>query len=227
MIRDFATKYGKQLNLDRAKKAKSLEDRFSQVVRRGVFLAIDLDKQDFECEANERYKSFVVRSWLKRVPNEALKCNAFVHEEEVRRFSHGYIEFVKFPDGHMLRLDRKMRGAFWAHFCDCFASCPDFPVQEFGSYLADFSRFGEVEAASCKGLVTECEVCDVLKQVGLNKSPGLDGLPYKVYLRMSHMFVPILRMCSTIGLPRELSVVALLRMWSHYWRKMASIFRRV
>ena len=32
----------------------------------------------------------------------------------------------------------------------------------------------------------------MLKQVGLNKSPGLDGLPYEVYLRMSHMFVTIL-----------------------------------
>ena len=31
-----------------------------------------------------------------------------------------------------------------------------------------------------------------VKQVGLNKSPGLDGLPYEVYLRLSHMFVPIL-----------------------------------
>ena len=41
-------------------------------------------------------------------------------------------------------------------------------------------------------MVTECEVRDVLKQVGLNNSPGLDGLPYEVYLRMSHMFVPIL-----------------------------------
>ena len=33
---------------------------------------------------------------------------------------------------------------------------------------------------------------DALKQVGLNKSPVLDGLPYEVYLRMLHMFVPIL-----------------------------------
>ena len=43
------------------------------------------------------------------------------------------------------------------------------------------------EAASCEGVVTECEVRDALKQVGLNKSPGLDGLPYEEYL-----FVPIL-----------------------------------
>ena len=63
---------------------------------------------------------------------------------------------------------------------------------EFRSYLADFPRFGVAEAASCEGVVTECEVRDALKQVGLNKSPGLDGLPYEVYLRMSHMFVPIL-----------------------------------
>ena len=48
------------------------------------------------------------------------------------------------------------------------------------------------EAASCEGVVTECEVRDALKQVSLNKSLGLDGLPYEVYLRMSHMFVTIL-----------------------------------
>ena len=41
-------------------------------------------------------------------------------------------------------------------------------------------------------MVTECEVRDELKQVGLNKSPGQDGFPYEVYLRLSHMFVPIL-----------------------------------
>ena len=41
-------------------------------------------------------------------------------------------------------------------------------------------------------LVTDCEVRDALKQVCLNKSLGLDGLPGEVYLRMSHMFVPIL-----------------------------------
>ena len=46
--------------------------------------------------------------------------------------------------------------------------------------------------AACKGLVTECEVCDALKQVSLKKLPGLVGLPYEVYLWMLHMFVPIL-----------------------------------
>ena len=75
-----------------------------------------------------------------------------------------------------------MRKAFCAHFRDRFARCPDLPVQEFRNYLA----------ASCEVVVTECEVRNALKQVDLNKSPGLDGLPYEVYLRMSHMFIPIL-----------------------------------
>ena len=42
------------------------------------------------------------------------------------------------------------------------------------------------------GLVTGCEVRDALKQIGLNKLPGLDGLPFEVYLRMLHKFVPIM-----------------------------------
>ena len=40
--------------------------------------------------------------------------------------------------------------------------------------------------ASYEGVIT-----DVLKQVGLNKSPGLDGLPDEVCLSLPHMFVPI------------------------------------
>ena len=59
------------------------------------------------------------------------------------------------------------------------------------SNLADFSRLRKAEAANCEGLVTECEVRDELKQVDLNKLPGLDSLPYEEYLRMSHMFVHI------------------------------------
>ena len=80
---------------------------------------------------------------------------------------------------------------FVRHFGHTFAIALP-AVQEFRNYLADIPRLGEVEAASCKGVVTDCEVRSMLKQVSLNKSPGLNGLPYEVYLRMSHMFVPIL-----------------------------------
>ena len=121
-----------------------------------------------------------------------MKSNATAREEEVQRFPDRYIASVKTPDGRLLRSGREIRDAFRKHFRDRFARCTDLPLREFRSYLADFPRLGAAEAASCEGVVTECEVRDALKQVGLNKSPGLDGLPYEVYLRMSHMFVPIL-----------------------------------
>ena len=121
-----------------------------------------------------------------------MKSNATAHEEEVWRFPHQYIESVKSLDERLLWSKCEIHDAFRAHFRDHFACCPDLPVQEFHSYLADFYRLGVSEADSCKGVITECEVCDELKQVGLNKSQGLDGLPYEVYLRLLHMFVPIL-----------------------------------
>ena len=157
----------------------------------GDSLTVELARWDLERKASERYKVFVVRSRLKRVFNEAVKSNATAREEEVQRFPDRYIDF-KSPDGHVLRSSREIRDAFRVHFCDRFARYPDLPLQEFRSYLADFSRLGAAEAAGSEGVVTECEVRDALKQVGLNKSPGLDGLPYEVYLRLLHMFVPIL-----------------------------------
>ena len=183
-IRDFATKYGRQLNLDRTAEAKSIDDRLSRAVAGGDSLGVELARRDLERESSERYKGSVVRSRLKRVLNEAVKSNATAREEEVRRFPDRYIASVKTPDGRLLRSGREIRDAFRAHFQDRFARCTDLPLREFRSYLADFPRLGAAEAASCEG--------DALKQVGLNKSPRLDGLPYEVYMRMSHMFVPIL-----------------------------------
>ena len=104
------------------------------------------------------------------------------------RLPDRYIDSVKSPDGCVLRSNREIRDAFRAHFRDRFGRCPNLPLQEFHSYLADFPRLQEAEAAGCEVLVTECEVRDALKQVGFNKSPGLDGLPYEVYLRLPHMF---------------------------------------
>ena len=42
------------------------------------------------------------------------------------------------------------------------------------------------------GCITEDEVRKAIKSVGSDKSPGIDCLPYEVYLRLSHMFVPLL-----------------------------------
>ena len=83
-------------------------------------------------------------------------------------FPDQYTDAIKFTDGRVLRSNCKIRDAFRAHFCDRFARCPGFPLQEFCSHLADSPHFGATEAASCEGVITECEVRDVLEQVRLN-----------------------------------------------------------
>ena len=61
-IRDFTIKYNRQSNLDKTKKAKSLEDRLSQVMERRDSLAIDLVGRTLsERLASECYKGFVER----------------------------------------------------------------------------------------------------------------------------------------------------------------------
>ena len=75
---------------------------------------------------------------------------------------------------------------------DRFVRLPDLLLQEFRRYLADFPRLQKAEAAASEVLVTEDEVYAALKHVNRNRLPGLDGLHYEVYLRLSHMFVPIL-----------------------------------
>ena len=100
-IRDFAIKYGQQLNLYRAKMAKSLEEKVSQGVE-GGFSSHRYSKADLECDASECYKGFVVRSKPKRISNKAMKCNVFTREE-VHSFK--YIEFIKSPDEHVLGLN--------------------------------------------------------------------------------------------------------------------------
>ena len=105
----------------------------------------------------------------------------------MRRFPGQYIDSVKSPDGRVLRSNRKIRDAFGTHFHDSF---PRSRFRGFAPILP--TSLGAAEATGCEGVITECKVRDALKQVGLNNSPGLDGLPYEVYLRLSHMFVPIL-----------------------------------
>ena len=98
-IRDFTTKYCRQLNLDRTKEAKSIDDRLSRAVAGGDSLTVELAGGDLEHESSERYKGHVVRSRLRRVLNEAVKMNATAHEEEVRKFPDWYINSVKTLDG--------------------------------------------------------------------------------------------------------------------------------
>ena len=69
---------------------------------------------------------------------------------------------------------------------------PGLNSAQFDTYLANFSCLLVTEVAGYEGRIKEDEIQEALKSVGLDKSPGIDGLPYEVYLRLSHMFVPLL-----------------------------------
>ena len=81
-------------------------------------LNVEFARWDFDRETSERYEGFVVRSRLKRVLNEAVKSNATVREEEVRRFPGQYIDSVKFPDERVLWSKREIRDAFRDHITE-------------------------------------------------------------------------------------------------------------
>ena len=149
-----------------------------------------------------------------------MKSNVTALEEEMRRFPGRYIDSVKSPDGCVLRSNREIL----SHFRDRLARCPDLPLQEFRSYLADFPLLGAAEVVCCEGVVIECEVSDALKQVDLNKSPRLDGLLYEVYLR--HICAYSGGYVQPLVLPGEPFLVTLPKAWSHCWRKVPRMLGR-
>ena len=187
-IKRFTINYSKRLAIDKAKMKTSLEDKISRAVDGGDPLEIDLAKRDLERLNSERYQGQVVRARLERVSNEAVNVNI----GRIRKWPDRHIQRIKTPDGQTLESTREICSGFREHLQRLFTREEGLSEQEFTSYLADFPRLGACEATSCEGPVTECEIIEALKQVGSNKSPGLDGLPYEMYLRLSHLFVPIL-----------------------------------
>ena len=78
---------------------------------------------------------------------------------------------------------------FQQYFLKLFTREPGLSSAQFDTYLANFPCLSATEAAGCEGCITEDEVWKAMKSVGLDKSPGINGLPYEVYLRL---FVPLL-----------------------------------
>ena len=133
------------------------------------------------------YKGCVVRSRLKSVPNEPVKHIASARSIKIPLSVYQISQVSRWACAQLEPLDAQcLLGELPWLFCSLTLT------SWFRNFIANIPRLQETETASCKGLVTECEVCDVLKQVGLNKSSGFDGLPYKVYLTLPHMFVPFL-----------------------------------
>ena len=112
--------------------------------------------------------------------------------EELRHATDRHIASVTSPDGQRRTTNEAICGEFRQYFLKLFTREPGLSSAQFDSYLADFPRLSAIEAAGCEGRIKEEEIRDALKSVGLDKSPGIDGLPCEVYLRLLHMCVPLL-----------------------------------
>ncbi|CAE1178594.1 unnamed protein product [Acanthosepion pharaonis] len=193
-IRTFAADFSRRLNLDRRAAQTALEEKVDRAVKSRVSGDIVLAKAELASLLIKKDQALVVRARLKRMSSEATNMAAELRAEENRNADKRHIACVTLPDKRTVTTSAGICEAFRLFFQDLFTREPGLSSAQFDAYLADFPCLEAAEAARCEGPITESEIWDALKQVGLDKSPGLDGLPYEVYLRLSPIFVPLLQL---------------------------------
>ena len=112
--------------------------------------------------------------------------------KELRHVADWHIASVTLLDGQCQTTNEAIYKEFRQYFLKLFTRKPGLSSAQFDTYLANFPRLSATEVAGCEGHIKEDEIQEALKSVGLDKSLGINGLPYEVYLRLSHMFVPLL-----------------------------------
>ena len=109
--------------------------------------------------------------------------------EELRDASWQHIISVTLPDGQHQTTNKGICKEFCYYFLKFFTREPRSSSAQFKAYL--FNLFW-LEAVGCERHIIEDEIWKILKTAGTDETPGIDGLPYKVWLRLSHEFVPLL-----------------------------------
>ena len=191
-IRSFAADYSRRLNLARLAEQRTLDARLDRAVKAGDSVETNIAKAELASSHNQRYQALVVRARLKRMSCEAANMAQELRAEELRAATRRHIASVTSPDGQRLTTNEDICKGFRDYFLQLCTREPGLSSAQFDAYLADFPRLEATEAAGCEGPITEVEIRQALRTVGTDKTPGIDGLPYEVYLRLSHMFVPLL-----------------------------------
>ena len=191
-IRSFAADYGRRLKSARVAEQRVIKDKLDRAVLAGDSGLVNVAKAELASLQIKEYQALVVRARLKRMSCEATNMAQELRAEELRHATDRHIASVTSPEGLRRTTNEAICGEFRQYFLKLFTREPGLSSAQFDAYLADFPRLSATEAAGCEGRIKEEEIRDALKSVGLDKSPGIDGLPYEVYLRLSHMFVPLL-----------------------------------
>ena len=191
-IRSFAADYSRRLKSARVAEQRSIKDKLDRAVLAGDSGQVNIAKAELASLQIKEYQALVVRARLKRMSCEATNMAQELWAEELRHATDRHIASVTSPEGQRRTTNKAICGEFRQYFLKLFTREPGLISAQFDTYLADFPRLSATEATGCEGCIKEEEIRDALKSVGLDKSPRIDSLPYEVYLRLSHMFVPLL-----------------------------------
>ena len=189
-IRSFTADYSRKLKLDMVAEQRSIKDKLDRAVLAGGSGQVNIVKAELASVQVKEYQALVVTVSLKRMPWKATNMAQELRAEELRHAADRHIASVTSPDGQRRTTNEAICKEFRQYFLKLFTREPGLSSAQFDTYLADFPCLSVTEAAGCEGCITEDEVRRAMKSVGLDKSPGIDGLPYEVYI--SHMFVLLL-----------------------------------
>ena len=191
-IRSFAADYSRRLKLDMVAGQKSIKDKLDRAVLAGDSGQVNIAKAELASLQVKEHQGLVVSRRLKRTSCKVTNMAQELRAEELRHAADRHIASVTSPDGQRRTTNEAICKEFRQYFLKLFTREPGLSSSQFDTYLADFPHLSAMEAARCGGCITEDEVRKAINSVGSDKSPGLDGLPYEVYLKLSHMFVPLL-----------------------------------
>ena len=147
----------------------SIKDKLDRAVRARDNRKVNIAKE---------HQALVVRARLKRMSCEVTNMAQELRAEELRHAADRHIASVTSPDGQRRTTNEAICKEFRQHFVTFFTREPELSRAQSDTYLADFLRLSATEVAGCEGCITEDEVRKAMKLVGLDKFPGIDGLPY-------------------------------------------------
>lgn len=189
--RSLAVQYAQKLGLETKLNEVALHDRAAPAMAEGDRRAAELARGELKRTSGARYQGQVFRARLQKMSSEAVNMDSELRGEELRREADSFIQEITTSDGRLLQ-SSAICSSFREHFEGLFVKEPDLKDISFQEYLADFTRLEPYEAARCEGSIWKGGIVAALGQVGANKVPRLDGLPYNIYLKMSHMLVHLL-----------------------------------
>ena len=191
-IRSFAADYCRRLKLDMVAEQRLIKDKLDRVVLAGDSGQVNFAKAELASLQVKEHQALVVRARLKRMSCEATNMAQELRTEQLRHAADRHIANVTSTDGQRRTTNEAICKEVRQYFLKLFTREPGLSSAQFDTYLPDFPRLSATEAAGCERRITEDEAREALKSVGLGKSPGIDGLPDEMYLRLLHMFVPLL-----------------------------------